>query len=72
MWINTFVLIFFYGIIVIGVSMDKKYTEEDIKKALEQADANIGLEEVRIPSLEKDKTKVLRKDFNNERNRRSN
>ena len=52
--------------------MDKKYTEEDIKKALEQADANIGLEEVVIISLEKNKMKLLRKDLNNERNRRSN
>lgn len=72
MWINTFVLIFFHDIIVIGVSMDKKYTEEDIKKALEQADANMDFEEVRIPSLENGKTKVLRKDLNHERNRRSN
>ena len=52
--------------------MDKKYTEEDIKKALEQAEANINFEEVMIPSLEKDKTKVLRKDLGHERNRRSN
>ena len=72
MWINAFVLILFHDIIVIGVNMDKKYKEEDIRKALEQADANMDFEEVIIPSLEKDKTKVLRKDFNNERNRRSN
>ena len=52
--------------------MDKKYTEEDIRKALEQADANIGLEEVITPSLEDNKSKVLRKDLNHERNRRSN
>lgn len=52
--------------------MDKKYTEEDIKKALEQAEANMDLEEVIIISLENSKTKMLRKDFNNERNGRSN
>lgn len=52
--------------------MDNKYTEKDIKKALEQADANISFEEVIIPNLEINKTKVFRKDLNNERNRRSN
>jgi len=52
--------------------MDNKFTDEDIKKALEQADANMNFEEVIIPTLEKDNTKVLRKDLNNERNRRSN
>ena len=52
--------------------MEDKFTEEDIKKALEQADANMEFEEVVIPSLEKNKSKVLRKDLYNERNRRSN
>ena len=52
--------------------MDDKFTEEDIKKALEQADANIGFEEVDIPKLEQVNDKVLRKGFNNERYRRSN
>jgi len=52
--------------------MDDKFTEEDIKKALEQADANMEFEEVDVPSLDKSKTKVLRKGFNNERNTRSN
>ena len=52
--------------------MDKKYTEEDIKKALEQADANIACEEVIMPPLEIEKNKVFRKDLNNERYRRSN
>lgn len=52
--------------------MDKKFTDKDIKKALEQADANIGFEEVIIPTLIKDNTKVLRKDLKNERNRRPN
>ena len=50
--------------------MDKKFTEQDIKKALEQADANMDFEEVVIPTLEKQITKVLRKDLNNEPNRR--
>jgi len=50
--------------------MDKKFTEQDIKKALEQADANMDFEEVVIPTFEKEKAKVLRKDLNNEPNRR--
>ena len=54
--------------------MEKKYTKEDIKKALEQAEANMNFEEVIIQesTLEKDKQKVLRKDLNDESNRRSN
>ena len=52
--------------------MEKKFTKEEIKKALEQADANINFEEVIIPNLEKNNTKVLRKDFNNERKRSGN
>ena len=52
--------------------MSNKFTKEEIKKALEQADANINLEEVIIPVLENNKSKVLRKDLYNERNRRSN
>lgn len=52
--------------------MEDKFTEEDIKKALEQAEANMDFEEILIPNLENNKTKVLRKDLNNERNRRSN
>ncbi|MBR6690372.1 MAG: hypothetical protein IKL65_03475 [Bacilli bacterium] len=52
--------------------MDKKFTEEEIEKALEQAEANMDFEEVIIPSLENDKAKVMRKDFNNGQNRRRN
>ena len=54
--------------------MEMKYTKEDIKKALEQAEANMNFEEVIIQenTLENSKQKVLRKDFNNESNRRSN
>lgn len=54
--------------------MEKKYTKEDIKKALEQAEANMNFEEVIIQesTIENDKQKVLRKDLNNESNRRSN
>lgn len=49
--------------------MDKKFTEEDIKKALEQAEANMSFEDVEIPTLENEKAKVLRKDLKNDRRR---
>ena len=52
--------------------MEMKYTKEDIKKALEQAEANMDFEDIVIEQLENSKQKVLRKDFNNESNRRSN
>lgn len=52
--------------------MDDNFTDEEIKKALEQADANIAFEEVDILNLEKSKTKVLRVNLNDERNRRPN
>ena len=52
--------------------MDDIFTDEEIKKALEQADANIAFEEVDILNLEKGKTKVLRVNLNDERNRRPN
>ena len=48
--------------------MSEKFTKEDIKKAIEQADANMGFEEVIIPNLTKkeDKqNKILRKSFTN-------
>ena len=50
--------------------MEEKYTEEDIKKALQQAEANMDFEEVVVSDLEKNKTKVLRMDLNDQRNRR--
>ena len=43
--------------------MKDKFTEEDIKKALEQADANINFEEVEVPNLENEKGKVLKKEL---------
>lgn len=52
--------------------MEDKFTDEDIKKALEQADANMAFEEVIIEPLEKSNAKVLRKDLKDERNRRPN
>ena len=33
--------------------MDNIFTKENIKKAFEQADANIGFEEINMESLEK-------------------
>lgn len=51
--------------------MEEKFTDEEIKKALEQADANMNLEEVQVSSLEKEETKVLRKELKNERYTRS-
>ena len=47
--------------------MNNKFTKDDIKKVIEQADANMNFEEVVIPELNKkeDKqSKVLRKDLN--------
>lgn len=52
--------------------MEDKFTDEEIKKALEQADANISFEEVIIPDLVNTNNKVLRKELKNERNTRSN
>ena len=52
--------------------MEMKYTKEEIKKALEQADANIEFEDIVVQQLENSKQKVLRRNFNNESNRRSN
>lgn len=49
--------------------MNKKFTEDDIKKALEQADANQKLEEAFVPTLEKEKTKVIRKELKNDSRR---
>ncbi len=51
--------------------MEDKFTDEEIKKALEQADANISFEEVIIPDLVNTNNKVLRKELKNERNTRS-
>lgn len=51
--------------------MDEVFTLEDIKKALEQADANIEFEEVDLTSIiNKDEQKVLRKDLTSERKNR--
>lgn len=52
--------------------MKDNFTDEEIKKALEQADANIAFEEVDVLALEKEKTKVLRIDKNDKRNGRPN
>ena len=52
--------------------MKDNFTDEEIKKALEQADANIAFEEVDVLVLEKGKTKVLRNDINDKRNGRPN
>ena len=43
--------------------MEDKFTDEEIKKALEQADANINFEEVIIPNLVNTNNKVLRKEL---------
>ena len=47
------------------VIMEEKFTDEEIKKALEQADANMNFEEVQVSSLEKEETKILRKELKN-------
>ena len=52
--------------------MKDNFTDEEIKKALEQADANIAFEEVDVLALKKEKTKVLRIDKNDKRNGRPN
>ena len=52
--------------------MKDKFTDEEIKKALEQANANIEFEEVNILVIEKEKTKILRIDVNDKRDRRPN
>ena len=44
--------------------MDNIFTKENIKKAFEQADANIGFEEINMESLEKrNKPKTLVKEL---------
>lgn len=45
--------------------MSEKYTKEEIKKALEQADANLNFEEVDLVELSKKETnsKVLKKEW---------
>lgn len=52
--------------------MKDKFTDEEIKKALQQANANMDFEEVNILTIEKEKNKVLRIDLNDKRNRRPN
>lgn len=52
--------------------MKDNFTDKEIQKALEQADANIAFEEVDVLILEKEKTKTLRNDKNDKRNRRPN
>ena len=49
--------------------MNDNFTDEDIKKALEQAEANMNFEEVELKEIEKEKPKVLRKDLKNDRRR---
>lgn len=44
--------------------MKNSFTDEEIKKALEQADANIAFEEVDLLVVEKGKIKTLRIDKN--------
>ena len=44
--------------------MKDSFTDEEIQKALEQADANIAFEEVELLVLERGKTKTLRIDNN--------
>ncbi len=51
--------------------MGEKFTDEEIKKALEQADANINFEEIIIPDLVKTNNKVLRKELKNAQSTRS-
>lgn len=51
--------------------MEEKFTDEEIQKALEQAEANMDFEEVIIQDLVNTNIKVLRKDLKNERNTRS-
>ena len=45
--------------------MEENFTDEDIKKALEQADANMNFEEVQVFNLEQEETKILRKELKN-------
>ena len=53
-----------YNLIVEQAKEKDNFTDEDIKKALEQADANIAFEEVTLLVLEQEKVKVLRIDKN--------
>lgn len=46
------------------------FTDEEIKKALDQADANIAFEEVDLLVLETEKIKTLRMDKDDKRNGR--
>ena len=46
--------------------MSEKYTKEEIKKALEQADANLNFEEVNLLDISKEKesnSKTLKKEL---------
>ena len=52
--------------------MKDSFTEEEIKKALEQADANIAFEEVDSLICIKEKPKAMRIDKNDKPSRRSN
>jgi len=66
-----------YGIrkiikVVMGVKMKVVFTDEQIKKALEQAEANISFEEVDLKEKKNTDEKVLVKEINNGRSKRSN
>ena len=53
--------------------MNEQYTDEDIKKAIEQADANLGLEEIDLLQFTQiEQGKVYRKELKNERRIRQN
>lgn len=52
--------------------MKNSFTDEEIKKALEQADANMAFEETETIVLEQAKVKALRVDKNDKWNGRSN
>ena len=52
--------------------MKKEYSDKDIKKAIEQANANLEFEEVILEPLEKENNKVLRKELKYEQRDRSN
>lgn len=55
-----------------GVKMEVVFTDEQIKKALEQAEANISFEEVDLNEKKNTDEKVLVKEINNGRSKRSN
>ena len=52
--------------------MDDNFTEEEIKKALEQADANISFEEVDVLNCVRERAKTKRIDKNDKQCGRSN